>query len=167
VKEAKRGAFGSMKQSLMTGAIVFAAVILAQIAVPFVVPQIHGGQPTGAAADGETVDPRSLGPALYTPLDPPLLANFVDDTGATRYLQIGVQAMARDQKVVDAVQAHSPALRNAFLLMLANQDQNEIVTREGKERLGQEMLAEARAILKRNSGLDAIEALYFTSFIIQ
>ena len=73
----------------------------------------------------------------------------------------------RDSLRVDAVQAHSPALRNAFLLMLANQDQNEIITREGKERLGQEMLAEARSILKRNSGLDAIEALYFTSFIIQ
>lgn len=157
-----------MKQSLMTGAIVFAAVILAQIAAPFVVPLIHGDQPTGGlAADGETVDPRSLGPALYTPLDPPLLANFVDDTGATRYLQLGVQAMARDQKIIDAVQAHSPALRNAFLLMLANQDQDEIITREGKERLREDMLAEARSILKRNSGLDAIEALYFTSFIIQ
>ena len=155
-----------MKQSLMTGAIVFAAVILAQIAAPFVVPLIHGDQPTGDVT-AEGADFRSLGPALYTPLDPPLLANFVDDTGATRYLQLGVQAMARDQKVIDAVQAHSPALRNAFLLMLANQDEDEIITREGKERLREAMLAEARAILKRNSGLDAIEALYFTSFIIQ
>src|SRR5690606_7145267 len=127
-----------MKQSLMTGAIVFVAVMLAQIAAPFVMPLIHGNPPTGGLTADGMIDPASLGPALYTPLDPPLLANFVDETGATRYLQLGVQAMARNQKIIDAVQAHSPALRNAFLLMLANQDQNEIITREGKERLREE-----------------------------
>lgn len=161
-----------MMESLKTAGIVFVAVLLAQIAAPFVVPLIHGDRAAGApdaadaVANGE-VDPASLGPALYTPLDPPLLANFVDDTGATRYLQLGLQAMARDQKVIDAVQTHAPALRNAFLLLIANQSYAEIVTREGKERLREQMLVEARSILKSNTGFDGIEALYFTSFIIQ
>lgn len=155
-----------MKQSLMTGAIVFVAVMLAQIAAPFVLPLIHGEQPTALSVDGD-VDPALLGPALYTPLDPPLLANFVDETGATRFLQLGVQAMAREQKVIDAIQVHAPALRNAFLLLITNQSYAEVVTREGKERLREEMLVEARATLQRQAGLDGIEELYFTSFIIQ
>src|SRR5690606_5518031 len=111
-----------MKQSLMTGAIVFVAVMLAQIAAPFVMPLLHGNPPTGGSTAAGTIGPAWRGPARSTPLGPPLLANFVDETGATRYLQLGVQAMARSQKIIDAVQAHSPALRNAFLLMLANQD---------------------------------------------
>jgi flagellar FliL protein len=159
-----------MKQSLITGAIVFVAVMLAQIAAPFVLPLIHGEQTSpvvGASGEVVYIDPSTLGPALYTPLDPPLLANFVDSTGATRFLQLGLQAMARDQKVIDAVQLHAPALRNAFLLLITNQPYEEVITREGKERLREAMLAEARATLKRNTGLDGIEALYFTSFVIQ
>ena len=159
-----------MLETLKTGAIVLVAVVLGQIVAPFIVPLIHGDSGAGTVVrddDGEEVDPRSLSPALYTPLDPPLLANFVDETGSTRYLQLGLQAMAREQAVIDAVRTHAPALRNAFLLLITSQDYAQIVTREGKERLREEMLVEARTILARNTGLDGIEALYFTSFIIQ
>jgi len=156
-----------MKQSLMTGAIVFVAVMLAQVAAPLVMPLIYGEQIAATGEAGVAVERVRRGPALYTALDPPLLANFVDDTGATRFLQLSVQAMARDQKVIDAIQAHAPALRNAFLLLITNQSYVDVVTREGKERLREEMLAEAQATLKRHAGLDGIEALYFTSFIIQ
>ena len=153
-----------MKQTLTTGAIVLIAVLLGEIAAPFITPFVHGPASVQAEAEAELA---ARGPALYTPFDPPLLANFVDSTGATRFLQLGLQAMARDQKVTDAVQLHAPALRNAFLLLITNQPYEEVITREGKERLREAMLAEARATLKRNTGLDGIEALYFTSFVIQ
>ena len=153
-----------MKQTLTTGAIVLIAVLLGEIAAPFITPFVHGPASVQAEAEAELA---ARGPALYTPFDPPLLANFVDDKGATRYLQLGVQAMARDQKVIDSLQLHAPALRNAFLMLIANQDYTDTLTRDGKERLRSDMLLEARAILKRNAGVDGIEALYFTSFVVQ
>lgn len=156
-----------MKQSLMTGAIVFVAVMLALVAAPFVMPLIHGEPIAATGEAGGSAERARRGPALYTALDPPLLANFVDDTGSTRFLQLGVQAMTHEQKVIDAIQVHAPALRNAFLLLITNQSYAEVVTREGKERLREEMLLEARATLQRQAGLDGIEELYFTSFIIQ
>ncbi len=47
---------------------------------------------------------------IYLALDPPFVVNFQSDS-ATRFLQVGVQLMARDQKALDAAKASEPAVR--------------------------------------------------------
>jgi flagellar FliL protein len=165
-----------MKQAILMAVLVFVAVIAAQVVAPLITRRIYPA-PQGSAApaapasstgkaSAKGTPPEAL-PAIYTPLDPPMVATFAAEDGGTRYVQLGLEAMARDQQSIDAIKKHAPALRNAFLLLLSSETYDAISTREGKERLRAQMLEQARGILERNTGKPAIEQLYFTSFVIQ
>lgn len=105
-------------------------------------------------------------PALFYAFDPPLVVNF-EDGAAIRFLQVQVEVMSRDQAVVDAVAKNAPIIRNNLMLLFSNRPFGSLMTREGKEGLRKEALAEVKAIVKRESGSDAVEDLLFTSFVVQ
>ena len=92
------------------------------------------------------------GDALYLALDPPFVVNFQSDTAA-RFLQVGVQLMAHDQKALDAAKASEPAVRNALVMLFSSQDAKTLISREGKEKLRTDALAEiSRIVAERTKG---------------
>ena len=104
--------------------------------------------------------------ALYLALDPPFVVNFQSDTAA-RFLQVGVQLMAHDQKALDAAKASEPAVRNALVMLFSSQDAKTLTSREGKEKLRTDALAEiGRIVAERTKGA-TLDAVYFTSFVMQ
>ena len=167
---------------VIPGAIaIFLAVLGAQVAAPMLTKMISG-EPAAteeeSADEEELLDEEALSedelnvaaiePALYVPLDPPLVVSFADeDSGGTRFLQLTLQAMARNQHAIDAVKQHSPAIRNAFLFLLSSRTVADLMTLQGKETLRAEMTAKAQEILELNTGEPGIEELYFTSFVVQ
>jgi len=83
-----------------------------------------------------------------------------------RFLQITMEVMAHDQKVTDGVQKNLPLIRNNLLLLMSNRDFQVLMTREGKEKLRAEAVAEVNAVQKKQGGGD-IDDLLFTSFVVQ
>jgi len=118
----------------------------------------HKGEHGGAGNGGK--------PAQYFSFDPPLVVNF-DDTQAVRFLQLQIDVMARDEKVIEQVKQNSPAIRNNLLMLMNNRDYKTLMTREGKEALRQECLKEVQRILKKETGATGVEDLYFSSFVVQ
>jgi flagellar FliL protein len=119
-----------------------------------------------APADEHKAEGGSNKPAQYFSFDPPLVVNF-DDTQAVRFLQLQIDVMARDEKVIEAVKGNSPAIRNNLLMLMNNRDYKTLMTREGKEALRQECLKEVQRILKKETGSPGVEDLYFSSFVVQ
>ena len=165
---------GGIVQKAMTAVGLFVLMLAALIVAPFINNAIHG--PPGAVTADEEVEeveveeeipPEDLAPAIYTPLDPPMVINFDTPEGSTRFLQMSVQAMARDQATIDAVKNHLPAIRNNFLFLISNTEYQALDTVEGKEQLRAELLTEAQSILQRNGDPAELEAVYFTSFVMQ
>jgi flagellar FliL protein len=78
-----------------------------------------------------------------------------------------MEAMARDQEVINAIREHTTVIRNNLILLYGSASYEAVTTREGKERLLAEGLAEIRAIMKPHIGDGEVEALYFTGLIIQ
>jgi flagellar protein FliL len=165
-----------MKWVVPGGLAIFLAVLGAQVSAPLLTGLIAAEPKAAAGGDAiedeaepvvDEVDYRKLDPAIYTPLDPALLASFESENGTTRYLQLSLQAMARSQQDIDAIKTHSPAIRNAILFLLSRHGYAELVTLEGKEKLRSEMLGEAQQILRRNTGRPGVEEIYFTSFVVQ
>ncbi|HTW37416.1 MAG TPA: flagellar basal body-associated FliL family protein [Steroidobacteraceae bacterium] len=112
-------------------------------------------------------EPAPTGPALYVALDPPFVTNFEADQ-VVRFLQLSVQVMTHDAATVDLIKANDPVIRNDLLLLFSNQKYADIATREGKERLRAAALAAVRKAVAANGGKpERIEALYFTSFVMQ
>jgi len=102
---------------------------------------------------------------VYYAIDPPLVVNF-EDGSVVRFLQITMEVMAHDQKVVESVQKNIPLIRNNLLLLMSNRNYQSMMSRDGKEKLRQEALAEIRAVQKKEGSPD-IDDLLFTSFVVQ
>lgn len=105
--------------------------------------------------------------ALYFKFDPAFVVNFGGE-GNSRFLQVTLEAMSRDPKVIDEVKANEPAIRNDLVLLFSAQSYDSLVSAEGKDKLRQETLAVLRKTVAAEGGkAEALENVYFTSFVIQ
>jgi flagellar protein FliL len=169
---------------VIPGAIaIFVAILGAQVAAPIVTQMIVGQpgaaveesdeealeeeQQIAAAEEEEEAESADVEPAIYTPLDPPFVVSFTDADGDSRFLQLTLQAMARDEHTIEQIKQHSPAIRNAFLFLISGYKVEDLSTLEGKEKLRADMLAAANDIMEKNTGHPGVEELFFTSLVIQ
>jgi len=106
-------------------------------------------------------------PAQYFPLDPPFVVNLNGPADGPRYLQVEVQLMTRDVTALDAIRAHSPALRARLLMLFSQAVPAQIADRPGKEKLQADALDEVRKVLLAETGRQGVDELLFTSFVTQ
>ncbi len=106
-------------------------------------------------------------PARYVTLDPPFVVNFEAES-TVRFLQITIGIMTRDEKVEHLIKDNDPRIRNDLLLILGGQNYETVSKLEGKEELRKRCLESVRAVVLDSGGEAAkVEALYFTSFVMQ
>jgi flagellar FliL protein len=169
---------GGAMGKLINGIGVFVMALLAVIVGGFVNAKLHPLPNMKLDKDGNitVVAPVSSGgghgeegggahPATYYAIDPPLVVNF-EDGSVVRFLQITMELMAHDPKAIESVQKNIPLIRNNLLLLMSNRNYQSMMSREGKEQLRTEALAEVRAVQKKEGGPD-IDDLLFTSFVVQ
>lgn len=105
-------------------------------------------------------------PAIYLSLDPAFVVNFAESDKA-RFLQITVEVMTRNKEVEEHVKTHMPVIRNNLVLLFSSQTYDGVSTLEGKELLREEALVVIQKILEEETGDPGVEAVYFTSFVMQ
>jgi len=105
-------------------------------------------------------------PAIYHPLDPVFVVNLPPG-GKARMLQVGVQVMARDPAIIDFVKHNDPMLRHNLLSLFGGKKDALLRDRKGKEKLQQEVFDTINTILREQNGPGQIEAVFFTSFVMQ
>jgi flagellar protein FliL len=120
----------------------------------------------GAAKDKGKKKDEPKAPPLYLAMDPPLVVSL-QDGGTIRFLQVTVEVMAREEKVIEQVKTHTPVIRNNLLMMLGGQTLASLTNRDDKENLRKQALAEVQRILQENTGAPGVEDVYFTSFVVQ
>jgi flagellar FliL protein len=127
-------------------------------------PGSHTDESTAAAAETHAA-PKAA--PIYFKFDPAFVVNFGQE-GSTRYLQLTLEAMSRDATVVEEIKNNEPAIRNDLVLLYSAQQYDALVSAAGKERLRTDTLAAIRKILAgEGAKADAVEGVYFTSFVIQ
>jgi flagellar FliL protein len=174
---------GGLVKTIGLGLGLFLLVTAAQFVTGIVGCLTMPGLMPGCTAPEETVadKPDKAGktkakkeekpkpPPIYQAFDPPLVVS-VQEQGTMRFLQATVEVMARDEPSIEAVKTHMPVLRNNLLNILSGKGFAELTSREGKEALRKECLAEVQKILKANATPEhpaVVEDLYFTSFVVQ
>jgi flagellar FliL protein len=103
---------------------------------------------------------------VYLPLEPAFVVNFQDDS-ATRYLQVGVTVMSRDPAAIQAMKDNDPVIRNALVILFSSQTIAELGNTAGKQKLQAQALGAVRKIVADKIGKPGVDALYFTSFVMQ
>ena len=117
--------------------------------------------------DGKKVEQKELLPPKYVNLDPPFVVNF-EAEAAVRFLQVTIGIMTRDPHTESLIKDNDPRVRNDMLMILSGQNYGSVSTNEGKEALRTKCLEAIRTIVKDMHGEpEKIEALYFTSFVMQ
>lgn len=119
----------------------------------------HGKAAANAAPAGKAA-------AIYLPLQPAFVVNL-EDSEALRYLQVDLEIMSRNPKAIEDAKTHMPRIRNSLLLLFGQQHAFDLSSRPGKEALQAKALAEIQRVLKEETGSPGIEAVYFSSFVIQ
>lgn len=120
----------------------------------------------GAAAKAATPAVELSKTDLYLPLEPPFVVNF-QDGDSLRYLQVGITLMSHDPKAIETAKAADPVIRNALVALLSNQQFAFLSTTAGRQKLQGEALVAVQRVVKERLGRPGIEALYFTSYVMQ
>ncbi|GBE11571.1 flagellar basal body-associated protein FliL [bacterium BMS3Bbin12] len=135
---------------------------------PAAVDARHGGTGAKAGADHVAkVAPReSKGKPLYLAIAPAFVVNL-QDHGGLRFLQIGVEVMTHQHQVIDALNLNMPQVRDRLVMLFSNQTYESVNTLQGKEHLRKEALAQVRRVMQKEIGEPGVDAVYFTSFVMQ
>ena len=112
----------------------------------------------------EEVEP--LPPPVYTRMDPSIVVSYQNGQ-SVRFLQVTLEAMARDQESIDNFTLHSPRIRNDLLMLFASETLDSLATIEAKEIVRQAALDKINSILQEESPESEIEDVFFTSFVVQ
>lgn len=143
------------------------------VAITAVVLLGGGGAGAWMTLAGKDGDPEKKAeaeqklPPQFVELDPPFVVNFRPGSSA-RFLQVAVQLMTRDPAMVHQLEHLAPILRNDLLMLYGNKQVEEVSTPEGKEALRAATLEAVRKVVKAENGdANAVEAVYFTSFVMQ
>ncbi|MET1116522.1 MAG: flagellar basal body-associated FliL family protein [Comamonas sp.] len=128
---------------VLIGAIVVVLVVVAAAAFLFLNSRQQEGdedQPSGSAA---AVVPTFL------PLDN-MVVNLADP-GGDRFVQLGITLELQDDKTASLVKQYLPSIRSGILMLVSQRSSEELLLREGKEKLA----ADIREEVSRPLGLGA------------
>jgi flagellar FliL protein len=148
----------------------------------------EGDEPAAEHATAKKKDAHAA-PPTFLPLEP-FVVNLADRE-QERYAQIGITLQVDDPQVAEQLKAYMPAIRNGVLMILAHKTSAELLDREGKLKLADEIMRESvrpLGIELDDEGADEAEAhdarpakkkkrkapvhnpvehVHFSSFIIQ
>lgn len=104
----------------------------------------------------------------YLALEPAIVVNL-QSAGRVRFMQVKVQAMSRDPKVLAALKEHTGPVRHTLITLLSAQSVDGMHDVQVREQVRQQALDDLRTVLETHAGLkrDSLEAVYFTDFVIQ
>lgn len=121
-------------------------------------------QSTSAADDEEVAAP----PAVYFAMPEAFTINFLNQSNKqATYLQIKVSLMAHDQEIITSAEQNLPMLEDALRTLFSEQTFDTVSTLDGRKSLQKTALETVKAILKEETGKENLDAVYFTSFILQ
>jgi flagellar protein FliL len=143
------------------------------------------GEEGGDVAQAEEGHDKHAVPS-FLPLDP-FTVNLAD-RNAERYAQVGITLELDDAHSTEEIKGYMPAIRNNILLLLSHKSSEELMQRDGKLKLAEEIRREALRPLgfeleepqaeteepkphgkkkKKREPVYPIKAVQFSNFIIQ
>jgi flagellar FliL protein len=124
------------KKLIVIGAVVALLVIVAAALGLFLVNK----QRHAADEDGAETKTAAVQVPTFLPMEN-MVVNLAD-AGGDRFAQIGITLELQDEKTATAVKQYMPSIRNSVLMLVSQRTADELLRREGKEKLAADILAE-------------------------
>ena len=173
------------KKLLIIGGVVVLLLVIIGAAAVFLISSRSAGDEDGQ--DGETASSAPAAAPTFLPLEN-MVVNLADP-GGERFAQVGITLELRDTKTAEAVKQYMPSIRSSILLLLSQRNSDELLMREGKEKLAADIAREvakplgfsapkasardeeddedANARKRRRDARSPVRNVHFSGFIIQ
>jgi flagellar FliL protein len=125
-----------------------------------------GDESPAGEEQAEAAGEQPKGPAIYYAINPVFVVNLPPG-GRAKMLQVGVEVRVRSQELVDFLKHNDPMVRHNLLTLFSTRKDAELRDRIGKEKLQADVLAALQKIIQEQGGPGEVEAVYFTSFVMQ
>ncbi len=130
------------------------------------------GDEAAATAEAAQAGAAPKTKALYTKIrtqegKPMFVVTLSASGGSRRMLQVHVETKSREQDVVDALTLHMPRIVGLLNTLLSTQQFEQLQTQDGKLQLRSEALGLLQDFMQEKIGRPGVEALLFTSFVMQ
>jgi len=102
----------------------------------------------------------------YFAISKPFIVDFPKTTGI-QLLQVSVAFLSKGADSVDVLRKNEPMIRNNLLMLIRGQNPSELKKISGKEALQAAMLEEVGKIMEKMGGKNRMQAVFFTSFVMQ
>lgn len=109
---------------------------------------------------------EASGDVFYIPLQPAFVTNY-GGPGRLKYLKVDMTLMVEGARSAQVIEQQRPLIRNVIVLNLARQNENNVVTASGQERIRQQTLQVLQEALQREVGHPVVTEVLFTNFIYQ
>lgn len=144
--EAAPPAAGGKKKLLMIIAIAVLVLVVGGVTAVLLLKKkapVDGedGEDAEVAEQVETSKAKPGTPPVFLPVDP-FTVNLADKE-VDRYAQVAVTLEVVDQKTADMLKNYMPSIRSGVLMVLSHKTAADLLSREGKQKLQKEILAEA------------------------
>jgi flagellar FliL protein len=129
-------------------------------------------------------DFASRSPPTFLPLEA-MVVNLAD-TGGNRFAQLGITLQVQDAKTAESMKVYMPSIRNAILMLISQRTSENILQREGKEKLSVDIVREVSRVMglpvpasdemdaksgdkptKKKQTSSPLQAVLFSSFLVQ
>ncbi len=129
---------------------------------------------TEAPSKKKSKKKEKAGPPVFVNMEP-FTVNLVPETG-DQYLQVILSTELESAEAEPQIKALLPKIRNNITLLLSSKKASELLPKEGKEKLAEELKNEINAVVSpdeeapkgKHAATDGpVKSVLFTSFIIQ
>lgn len=117
-------------------------------------------------ADSKSEEASESSVTLYMRLGKPFTINFHESSKA-RFLQVEISIMTREQAVLGLIKKHMPIIQDDVINIIGSKSYEELNSQQGKNKLADEILKSMQAVIEAEFKKPGVEAVYFTSFIMQ
>lgn len=86
------------------------------------------------------VEDKHKSPPVFLPMEN-MVVNLADP-GGEKFAQVGITIETTDQKTSDAIKVYLPNIRSGVLLLISQRSSEELLSKDGKEKLARDVLRE-------------------------
>jgi flagellar FliL protein len=122
---------------------------------------VSSGDKAPAAAQHEP--PK---PPVFLALDQ-FTVNLQSAGGTDQFLQVAFTLQLANQEEVELFKTYMPLVRSRLLLLLSSKKAEEITGVDGKKKLSEEIIAQVKQPFVPQGKPQAVNGVFFTSFVIQ
>lgn len=151
------------KKIIIIVVVVLLLLITAGVGAFFVLGSDDQGDNQANAAEEQAAVEQ---PIQYHTLAPSFVVNFVTQT-RQHYVKLGIDVVTRNPEVITALEHHEPMVRNEILRVVGEKGFNSLRDIDKKIELQKELKTLLSTILSEEAGVDGLQAVIFTEFVMQ